>query len=163
MRRYEERTVLVTGATGGLGAEICRRLAAEGAQVVAGDLEGTDLPGTLATLTGEGHRQLTLDVSIEDHWSAAAHEIRETYGRLDVLVNNAAIGSIATVEDEDRERWDQVIAVDATGVWMGMKHRGSAHRAVGGGSIVNVASILGSTGASGTASPTTRPRALCAP
>ena len=149
MRRYEERTVLVTGATGGLGAEICRRLAAEGAQVVAGDLDGTDLAGTLATLTGEGHRQLTLDVSIEDHWSAAAQEIRETYGRLDVLVNNAAIGSIATVEDEDRERWDQVIAVDATGVWLGMKHLGPLIERSGGGSIVNVASILGSTGGFG--------------
>jgi 3alpha(or 20beta)-hydroxysteroid dehydrogenase len=149
MRRYEERTVLVTGATGGLGAEICRRLASEGAQVVAGDLDGTDLAGTLATLAGEGHRELTLDVSIEEHWSAAAQEIRESYGRLDVLVNNAAIGSIATVEDEDRERWDQVIAVDATGVWLGMKHLGPLIERSGGGSIVNVASILGSTGGFG--------------
>jgi NAD(P)-dependent dehydrogenase (short-subunit alcohol dehydrogenase family) len=149
MRRYEERTVLVTGATGGLGAEICRRLASEGARVVAGDLDGTDLAGTLSTLAGEGHRELKLDVSLEDHWSAATRDIQETHGRLDVLVNNAAIGSIATVEDEDRERWDRVIAVDATGVWLGMKHVGPLIERSGGGSIINVASILGSTGGFG--------------
>jgi NAD(P)-dependent dehydrogenase (short-subunit alcohol dehydrogenase family) len=149
MLRYDERTVLVTGATGGLGAEICRRLASEGARVVAADLEGTDLHGTLSSLSGEGHRSLPLDVSREDAWAAAAREIDETCGGLDVLVNNAAIGSIATVEDEDRARWDDVLAVDATGVWLGMKHLGPLIERSGGGSIVNVASILGSTGGFG--------------
>jgi 3alpha(or 20beta)-hydroxysteroid dehydrogenase len=149
MRRYDERTVLVTGATGGLGTEICRRLASEGARVVVADLDGTDLEGTLAAVSGEGHRGLALDVSREDQWAAAAQEIETAFGRLDVLVNNAAIGSIATVEDEERERWDDVLAVDATGVWLGMKHVGPLIERSGGGSIVNVASILGSTGGFG--------------
>ena len=70
-------------------------------------------------------------------------------GGLDVLVNNAAIGSLKTVEDEDREHWDQVMAVDAAGVWMGMKHAGPLIERSGGGAIVNVASILGSTGGLG--------------
>ena len=149
MRRYEGRRVLVTGATGGLGSEICRRLASEGAHVIAADLNGTDLAGTVAMLPGDRHLQLTLDVSREEQWSAAAEEVTRVYGGLEVLVNNAAIGSVGTVEEEERERWDQVLAVDATGVWLGMKHLGPLIERSGGGSIVNIASILGSTGGLG--------------
>jgi NAD(P)-dependent dehydrogenase (short-subunit alcohol dehydrogenase family) len=149
MQRYDGRTVLVTGATGGLGTEICRRLASEGARVVVADLEGADLDGTLASLSGEGHLPLALDVSQERQWMEAATMVEATFGGLDVLVNNAAIGSIATIEDEERERWDQVLAVDTTGVWLGMKHLGPLIERSGGGSVVNVASILGSTGGFG--------------
>lgn len=149
MQRYVGKRVLVTGATGGLGTGICRRLAAEGARVVAADLAGTDLHALLAGLPGGGHESRVLDVSSEEDWSAAAVQLPESLGGLDVLVNNAAIGSIAGVEEEDRERWDQVLAVDATGVWLGMKHLGPVIERSGGGAVVNVASILGSTGGLG--------------
>lgn len=148
MQRYTGKTVLVTGATGGLGAEICRRLAAEGARLIAADLDGTDLSGVLAGLPGGAHEASPLDVSSEADWIATAARTTE-HGGVDVLVNNAAIGSIATVEEEERERWDRVLAVDATGVWLGMKHLGPVIERSGGGSIVNVASILGSTGGFG--------------
>ena len=149
MERYEDRRVLVTGATGGLGSEICRRLAAEGARVIAADLAGTALAEVVDGLEGTGHLHVTLDVSSEDDWQSVAGEVARSCGGLEVLVNNAAIGSIATVEEEDRERWDQVLSVDATGVWLGMKHLGPLIERSGGGSIVNVASILGSTGGLG--------------
>jgi len=149
MMRYEGRRVLVTGATGGLGSVICHRVAAEGARVIVGDLVGSDLAGVVAGLPGGGHRSLAMDVSSEEQWLAASEEITRTHDGLDVLVNNAAIGSIATVEEEERERWDQVLAVDATGVWLGMKHMGPMIERSGGGAIVNVASILGSTGGLG--------------
>jgi NAD(P)-dependent dehydrogenase (short-subunit alcohol dehydrogenase family) len=148
MKRYDGKRVLVTGATGGLGAEICRRLAAEGAQLVVADLAGTDLDTTVASLPGGPHEALALDVGSEEDWTVAAVTI-DALGGLDVLVNNAAIGSIATVEDEEREHWDRVMAVDATGVWLGMKHLGPLIERSGGGAIVNVASILGSTGGLG--------------
>lgn len=149
MQRYEGRRVLITGATGGLGTAICRRLASEGARVLAADLAGTDLDPTISDLEGEGHLLLPLDVSNEEEWRELATEVERSCGGLDVLVNNAAIGSLATVEQEERERWDQVLAVDATGVWLGMKHLGPLIERSGGGAIINVASILGSTGGLG--------------
>lgn len=149
MDRYTDRRVLVTGATGGLGTEICRRLAAEGAVVALADLPSAALEDTRAGLPGGGHLALDLDVSDEEQWRAAVALAEQRLGGLDVLVNNAAIGSIGTVEDEEREQWDRVMSVDATGVWLGMKHAGPLIERTGGGAIVNVASILGSTGGLG--------------
>ncbi|QYJ03590.1 SDR family oxidoreductase [Nocardioides panacisoli] len=149
MKRYDEKRVLVTGATGGLGAEICHRLATEGARLVAADLTGTPLDTLLEGLPGGPHGGLALDVAQEAEWAAAADHVETALGQLDLLVNNAAIGSVATVEQEDRDHWDQVLAVDATGVWLGMKHMGPLIERSGGGAIVNVASILGSTGGLG--------------
>lgn len=149
MQRYTDRRVLVTGAGGGLGSEICARLSAEGAQVAAADLAGTDLGPLVDSLTGTGHLALELDVSDEEQWREATSQVETAWGGLDVLINNAAIGSIANVEDEERATWDQVVAVDQTGVWLGMKHVGPLLERTGGGSIVNVASILGSTGGLG--------------
>jgi 3alpha(or 20beta)-hydroxysteroid dehydrogenase len=74
---------------------------------------------------------------------------RECSG-LDALVNNAAVGSLATVENEERESWDRLIAIDQTGVWLGMKHAGALIERSGGGSIVNMCSILGTVGGMGT-------------
>jgi 3alpha(or 20beta)-hydroxysteroid dehydrogenase len=147
--RYVYRRVLVTGAGGGLGTEICERLAAEGARLVAADLPGAALEEALDSLADGSHLAVALDVSREDDWRAAVDRIERELGGLDVLVNNAAIGSVETVEDEEREHWDRVMAVDATGVWMGMKHAGPLIERSGGGAIVNVASILGSTGGLG--------------
>jgi 3alpha(or 20beta)-hydroxysteroid dehydrogenase len=149
MQRYTDRRVLVTGAGGGLGSEICARLSAEGAQVAAADLAGIDLGPLVDSLTGTGHLALELDVTGEEQWREATSQIEAAWGGLDVLINNAAIGSIATVEDEERATWDQVVAVDQTGVWLGMKHVGPLLERTGGGSIVNVASVLGSTGGLG--------------
>lgn len=149
MKRYVGRRVLVTGAAGGLGTEICRRMATEGARVLVADLDATEVTRLVRTLPGGQHEHVVLDVSSEQDWVAAAERAVDVFGGLDVLVNNAAIGSLATVEDEDRERWDRVLAVDATGVWLGMKHLGPVVERSGGGSIVNVASILGSTGGLG--------------
>jgi 3alpha(or 20beta)-hydroxysteroid dehydrogenase len=149
LNRYAARRVLVTGAGGGLGTEICARLAEEGARLVAADLPGADLDRTLDGIRGGDLLAVALDVSSEDDWRAAVDLVDRELGGLDVLVNNAAIGSLKTVEDEDREQWDQVMSVDATGVWMGMKHAGPLIERSGGGAIVNVASILGSTGGLG--------------
>jgi len=149
LNRYTDRRVLVTGAGGGLGTEICARLAAEGARLVAADLPGAGLDRALDGIREGNHLVVSLDVSREDDWRAEVDRIEQELGGLDVLVNNAAIGSLKTVEDEERENWDRVMAVDATGVWMGMKHAGPLIERSGGGAIVNVASILGSTGGLG--------------
>lgn len=149
MQRFEDRVVLVTGATGGIGTEICGRLASEGAVVVVADLPGTPLDRVASSLPPRPHLTVELDVAVEDHWSAAIERVTEAHGRLDALVNNAAIGSIKTVEDETPEHWQRVIDVDQTGVWLGMKHAGGMIERTGGGAIVNVCSILGSVGGFG--------------
>ena len=149
MERFSDRVVLVTGATGGIGSEICRRLAAEGAVVVVADLPGTDLDAAASALPSGPHLTAELDVSVEAQWTAAVEQVTQAHGRLDALINNAAIGSIKSVEDETPEHWQRVIDVDQTGVWLGMKHAGAMIERTGGGSIVNVCSILGSVGGFG--------------
>lgn len=149
MERFKNRVVLVTGATGGIGAEICGRLAAEGATVVVADLPGTPIDSAVAALPSAPHLAVNLDVSVEADWTASVTRIMEAHGRLDVLVNNAGIGSLKTLEDETPEHWQRVIDVDQTGVWMGMKHAGAAIERTGGGSVVNVCSVLGSVGGFG--------------
>jgi NAD(P)-dependent dehydrogenase (short-subunit alcohol dehydrogenase family) len=149
--RIRGKVVLLTGATGGLGRAMALRLDEEGAHLVLTDLDETACAALAASLTGTSGRRLTarLDVADEAQWIEVADLVEREHGRLDALVNNAGIGSVATVEDETVERWDAVMSVDATGVWLGMKHLGPLIAASGGGSIVNLSSILGTVGGLG--------------
>ncbi|GAA4102698.1 SDR family NAD(P)-dependent oxidoreductase [Nocardioides kongjuensis] len=142
-------TVLVTGATGGLGEAICRRLAADGAGVVVTDLDRDACAHLVAGLPApERHLALAQDVSSETDWEAVVDAVRARFGRLDALVNNAGIGGMASVTDETLAGWDRIVRVDQTGVWLGMKHAGALVEE-GGGSIVNISSILGIGGGLG--------------
>jgi len=153
MTRVEERirgkVVFLSGATGGLGHDMAVRLAEEGAHLVLTDLDESLCRSLAGELDGTGHLTARLDVADEAQWLEVAELIRGEYGRLDAVVNNAGIGSIATVEEETTEHWDAVMSVDATGVWLGMKHLGPLVAASGGGSIVNLSSILGTVGGLG--------------
>ena len=116
------------------------RLAEEGAHLVLTDLDERACMTLAKELAGTSGRHLAarLDVADESQWVEVAGTVLREYGRLDGLVNNAAIGSLATVEDETVERWDAVMSVGSTGVWLGMKHLGPLIAASGGGSIVNL-------------------------
>lgn len=150
-RRMKDKVVFLSGATGGLGRATAARLAEEGAHLILTDLDEQDCSSLVADLavTPGKHLALRLDVAHESQWAEIADSIQREYGRLDGLVNNAAIGSLATVEDETLERWEAVMSVGSTGVWLGMKHLGPLVAASGGGSIVNVSSILGTIGGLG--------------
>lgn len=145
IQRLEGSIALVTGATGGLGVPIVRRLAAEGARVVITDVDLTACEQLAAELKAD-HSVRALDVSDEAAWSALTEALEADYSNLHLLVNNAGIGSIATVEDESAETWQRVIDIDQRGTWLGMKHCGPLIERSGGGAIVNIASILGATG-----------------
>ncbi|WP_378037185.1 SDR family NAD(P)-dependent oxidoreductase [Actinomycetospora atypica] len=145
MRGLEGRRVVLTGATGGLGTAIARRLLDEGASVALTDVDGSALEHVAASLGGDT-TVLALDVAREDDWQRVVSALQDRWGTVDVLVNNAGIGSTGTVETETRERWDQVLEVDQRGTWLGMQHVGPVIERGGGGSIVNVGSILGATG-----------------
>ncbi|NKQ54699.1 SDR family oxidoreductase [Amycolatopsis sp. K13G38] len=145
MKGLSGKKVLLTGATGGLGTAIATRLCEEGAAVALSDVSAADCATLAAKLDGPT-AVFGLDVRDEDGWRETVEGVLREWGELHVLVNNAGIGSLATVEDETREQWEKVVAVDQAGTWLGMKHAGPAIERSGGGSIVNLASILGATG-----------------
>ncbi|MGI3202428.1 SDR family NAD(P)-dependent oxidoreductase [Streptomyces sp. GLT-R25] len=146
--RLAGKVALVTGATGGIGDAVVRRLVAEGAAVVVTDVD-VDRCAKLAEEVGGGAMGLALDVTDESAWESVVARATAELGRLSVLVNNAGIAAMGTVETETQETWDRVIGVTQTGVWLGMKHGGPAIERSGGGSIVNVASIFGTVGGFG--------------
>lgn len=153
--RLADRVVLVTGATGGIGRAICRRLAAEGAAVAVTDVDVRACEEFAAELAGEQAAGGTvlgsaLDVTETESWRAAVERTVSALGGLHVLVNNAGIGEPTTVETETRDSWERVLAVTQTGVWLGMQQAGPSIERSGGGSIVNVASIFGTVGGFGT-------------
>lgn len=149
-RRLKDKVVFLSGATGGLGLATAERLAEEGAHLVLTDLDEQACQALADDLPGTGrHLAARLDVADETGWLELAATIRREHGRLDGLVNNAGIGSLATVEEETLEHWNAVMSVDSTGVWLGMKHLGPIIASSGGGSIVNLSSILGTVGGLG--------------
>ncbi|MHB8375802.1 MAG: SDR family NAD(P)-dependent oxidoreductase [Dehalococcoidia bacterium] len=132
--RLQGKAALITGAGSGIGRAIALRFAAEGARVVVSDIDDA----AAAAVTGEigaGARANHCDTSVEAEVQAAVEATVAAFGTIDVLVNNAGI---AAAED-----WEKTIAVNLSGVYYGLKHGGAAMAERGGGSIINLASVLG--------------------
>ena len=148
--RLDGRVALVTGATGGIGAAIVRRLADDAATVVVTDVEENRCKSLAASLEGDRPAvPIALDVTDEQAWSQVVAQVVAECGGLHVLVNNAGIAHLTTVESETMDSWNQVVSVGQVGVWLGMKYAGPAIEAAGGGSIVNICSIFGTVGGFG--------------
>jgi NAD(P)-dependent dehydrogenase (short-subunit alcohol dehydrogenase family) len=139
----ENVVALITGAAGTLGSATARRFARDGAKVVLTDVSPDDIGALAEELGGLA---LTLDVRSDGSWAAAIAASVEHFGRLDVLVNNAGVGDPAGLEDVPLEVWDQHLAVNQTGVLLGMRNAAPALRRAGGGAIVNISSIHGLVG-----------------
>jgi 3alpha(or 20beta)-hydroxysteroid dehydrogenase len=149
--RLAGRTALISGGARGQGAAHARRLAEEGAAIIIGDIleqEGEAHARELQA-AGFGACFLHLDVTDPGHWRAAVQAAEERIGHLDILVNNAGVVRVASVADETDDGWHTTMAVNATGVFYGMRAAIPALRRAGGGSIINVASIYGPVGAPG--------------
>ncbi|HET6380729.1 MAG TPA: glucose 1-dehydrogenase [candidate division Zixibacteria bacterium] len=147
----EGRVALVTGAARGIGQAAARDLAAQGAAVLLTDViddEGKALADELCQ-AGQRAAYLHLDVTSEEQWAQAVEQAVALFGRLDILVNNAGIGTMADVEQETLEGWNKLIAINQTGVWLGMRVAIPEMRKAGGGSIINVSSIFGAVGGFG--------------
>ena len=149
--RLEGKTALITGGARGQGAAHGRRLAEEGAAVILGDLLEDAGHAHAHDLRAAGHHVhfLRLDVTAPDDWNAAVDAAETRFGRLDVLVNNAGVVRVAPTVDETDDGWRATMAVNATGVFYGMRAAIPAMRRNGGGSIINIASIYGPVGAPG--------------
>jgi NAD(P)-dependent dehydrogenase (short-subunit alcohol dehydrogenase family) len=146
MGRVEKKMALVTGAAQGLGAAIATMLAKEGARVMLTDVNASGVKSTAAAINklypGRA-ASLQQDVTQETRWQEVLAAAAEQFGGLNVLVNNAGIGSVGNVEDETLEGWHHVHAVDLDSVFLGCKYAIPYLAANGGGSIVNISSISG--------------------
>ncbi|MBI2784470.1 MAG: SDR family oxidoreductase [Gammaproteobacteria bacterium] len=148
MGRVAGKVALVTGAASGLGRATAIRLAEEGARVMVTDWEdrgGAETVDLIKAAGGEA-RFRHQDVSSEEEWQATIDEIIATWGRLDVLVNNAAVIIAKSIRDTTLKdwRWQNSIALD--GVFLGVKYGCAAMEKSGGGSIINISSIAGIVG-----------------
>ena len=146
MGRLDGKVALISGGARGQGAAEAETFAREGARVVFGDVRDDEGRKVEAAIRAAGldATYVHLDVTSEADWQRAVQSAVERHARLDILINNAAI-TIARVPIEERTaaEWDQVMAVNAKGVFLGTKHAIPAMRRSGGGSIVNISSVAG--------------------
>ena len=145
--RLEGKVAIITGGARGTGEATARRFVHEGARVVLADV--LDLPGQkVAAELGSAALFVHLDVTSEADWQACLERTVSRFGRLDVLVNNAAVLHIGPLEETSVADWERLMRVNLTGPFLGIKVCAGAMRAAGGGSIVNVSSIDGLEGMS---------------
>jgi meso-butanediol dehydrogenase/(S,S)-butanediol dehydrogenase/diacetyl reductase len=146
--RFENRVVLITGAASGIGESAARRFAAEGARLMLGDCDADGLARVAAEIEASGAAVGVREVDVSDieQVEALTAAAVERFGRLDVVFNNAGIGSYGQSPDLDPEAWHRVIAVDLHSVFYGCRAAIPRLRDSGGGAIVNTASISGLAG-----------------
>ena len=146
MGKLDGKVALISGGARGQGAAEAEIFAREGARVVFGDVrdvEGQAVEAAIRKAGGDAS-YVHLDVTDEADWQKAVQSAIDRYGRLDILINNAAIViPLVPIEERTGAEWDQVMAVNAKGVFLGTKHAIPAMRRAGGGSIVNISSIAG--------------------
>jgi 3alpha(or 20beta)-hydroxysteroid dehydrogenase len=149
MGRLDGKVALITGGARGMGKSHVRHFVAEGARVVFGDVLD-DKGKYVADKLGEEHcRYVHHDVTSETDWANVVDVAVETFGKLDVLVNNAGILKMTPIADMTLGDFRRILEVNAVGCWLGMKSVIEPMKQSGGGSIVNISSIEGFTGAAG--------------
>ena len=145
----EKKTAIVTGAGSGIGRAIAIRLAKGGARVVVSDVNEEGGKQTVAEIAKAGGEAFFFraDTSKPEENDALVREARARYGALHIAVNNAGIsGPMAPLAEYPLDEWDRVIAINLSGVYYGMRAQIPAMKQAGGGSIVNISSILGQVG-----------------
>jgi len=149
--RLTGKVALISGSASGIGAAHVRVFAAEGAKIVAGDVQETQGKAVVEEVKKSGGEAVfvRLDVTQESDWANAVQIAVSRFGKLTTLINNAGVYWPQGVEAETVEKWNQMISVNQSGVWFGMKAAIPALRNAGGGSIVNISSLYGILGSPG--------------
>lgn len=146
---FKDKVALVTGASSGIGRATALLLARDGARVVVSDLNRDGGEETVKLLREQGGdaQFVQSDVSVPADAQSLIAQTVARYGRLDIAINNAGVGglTVPTAEYPD-DAWQKVIDINLSGVFYGMKHQIPAMLMGGGGSIINIASILGVVG-----------------
>ncbi|GAB2770554.1 glucose 1-dehydrogenase [Terrabacter koreensis] len=152
MNRLDGRVALVTGAASGIGKATAQRLAEEGAAVLLTDVNEALGATTVEELRATGARVdfLRHDVTSEEDWAAAVAKAVDEFGSLDILVNNAGLGDLLPIEETSLADWERTVAIDQTGVFLGMKTAAPHLKASAHGAVVNISSIFGTSGGFGT-------------
>ena len=146
MTRLNGRVALITGAARGQGAAEARAFIAEGAKVWLTDVLDTEGEATAREL-GSNACYRHLDVTDPDQWATVIQDLVDTEARCDILVNNAGVFELGTLDSTSLDAWNRTIAINQTGVFLGMKAVAPTMRAAGSGSIINISSIAGLQGA----------------
>jgi NAD(P)-dependent dehydrogenase (short-subunit alcohol dehydrogenase family) len=146
--RLDGKVAIVTGAAHGMGEAEARLFAKEGARVVVADVLGKEAEAVAADIRASGGNAIaaTIDVTSEPEWVALITKTLASYGRIDILVNNAGISGSSVGDPDGLEGWQRVIAVNQTSVFLGTKLAAEQMAKTGGGSIVNISSIMGFVG-----------------
>jgi 3alpha(or 20beta)-hydroxysteroid dehydrogenase len=141
MGSLQGKVIAISGGARGMGAAEARLFVAEGARVVIGDVREAE-GKALAAQLGEAARFVRLDVSEEADWTALFAVVREAFGRLDGLVNNAGVMQPGNIADLTVEEYTRTFRINQLGPLLGIKHAALLMRESGGGSIVNIASSV---------------------
>ena len=152
MNRLEGRVALVTGAASGIGKATAERLVSEGAAVLITDIAVQAGEAAVKEINDAGGRAAFFrhDVTSESDWEGATAKAVEVFGSLDILVNNAGMGDLKTIEDTTLEEWNRTVAIDQTGVFLGMKVAAPYLKKSEHASVINISSIFGTSGGFGT-------------
>jgi 3alpha(or 20beta)-hydroxysteroid dehydrogenase len=145
MGRVDGKVALISGGARNIGGASARMLVAEGAKVVIGDLLDEE-GAALAEELGDAARYVHLDVTSDDDWRSAVELTVTEFGKLDVLFNNAGIFNGGQLQRYKAELWQEMLDVNLTGAFLGMRAAADAMIAAGGGSIINTSSIEGLRG-----------------
>jgi NAD(P)-dependent dehydrogenase (short-subunit alcohol dehydrogenase family) len=148
--RLKDKVAIVTGAGHGMGEAEARLFAQEGAKVVVADILAGAAERVAADIRAQGGAALAAatDVTSESEWRQLIGNTVARYSRLDILVNNAGISGSAVGDPDGLDGWDRIIAVNQTSVFLGTKLAAEQMAKNGGGSIVNISSIMGFVGGS---------------
>ena len=149
--RLKDKVVIITGGAHGMGEAEARLFAAEGAKVVVADILADDAEAVAAAIRDGGGAAVSakIDVTSEAEWAGLIGKTLATYGRLDILVNNAGISGSSVGDPDGLDGWHRIIAINQTSVFLGTKLAAEQMAKTGGGSIVNISSIMGFVGGTG--------------